>query len=202
MDLRENQSISIVGASGVGKSTLLHIIGSIDSPSSGDLVYKDGELELDIVNSSEAKLNKFRNSKLGFIFQFHHLLPEFSALENVMIPAIIAGGKKKDYENRAFELLKFVGIEHRAKHKPKKMSGGEEQRVAIARAVINSPKILIADEPTGNLDEKNAEIISGLFTKIKNEFGTTIITATHSKEFASMADMQYELKPTGLIRLN
>jgi lipoprotein-releasing system ATP-binding protein len=139
---------------------------------------------------------------LGFIFQFHHLLPEFSALENVMIPAIIAGGKKKDYENRAFELLKFVGIEHRAKHKPKKMSGGEEQRVAIARAVINSPKILIADEPTGNLDEKNAEIISGLFTKIKNEFGTTIITATHSKEFASMADMQYELKPTGLIRLN
>lgn len=201
-ELKENQSISIVGASGVGKSTLLHILGTIDAPTTGSLIYQDDEFELDIVNSSQEKLNKFRNEKLGFIFQFHHLLPEFSALENVMIPSIIANEKKQDYEKKALELLRFVGIEDRANHKPKKMSGGEQQRVAIARAIINNPKIIIADEPTGNLDNKNSDIISNLFLKIKAEFGTTIITATHSKEFASITDIRYELEADGLKQLN
>lgn len=202
LEITENQTISIVGASGVGKSTLLHIIGSIDIPTSGTLFYKDDQLKLDLLNSSESQLNQFRNQKLGFIFQFHHLLPEFNALENVMIPAIIANSKKSDYERRAIELLKFVGIDNRANHKPKKMSGGEQQRVAIARAIINNPRILIADEPTGNLDEKNSKIISELFIKINKEFGTTILTATHSREFAAIAGIQYELRPDGLFKLS
>lgn len=198
----ESKILSIVGASGVGKSTLLHIIGSIDKPSSGKLNYTDDDLDLDIINSNEKQLNKFRNEKLGFIFQFHHLLPEFTALENVMIPALISNRNKKDSENKAKELLDFVGISHRLDHKPKKMSGGEQQRVAIARSIINNPKILIADEPTGNLDEKNSEVIATLFHKINKEFGTTILTATHSKEFAQIADERFELRPTGLFLLS
>ncbi|MFA7326382.1 MAG: ABC transporter ATP-binding protein [Candidatus Kapaibacterium sp.] len=202
LTLESNQIVSIVGASGVGKSTLLHIIGSIDTPTTGSLQYSDDNTELDLLNCNESKLNNFRNSKLGFIFQFHHLLPEFTAIENVMIPAMIANAKKKDYEEKAKELLDFVGISNRASHKPKKMSGGEQQRVAIARAIINDPKILIADEPTGNLDTRNSEIISELFIRINKEFGTTILTATHSKEFALIAPIRYEMKPDGLINLS
>lgn len=201
-EINDQQIISIVGASGVGKSTLLHIVGSIDKPTSGNLNYIDQELELDIVNTNEKQLNKFRNEKLGFIFQFHHLLPEFTAIENVMIPALISKNNKKDAEERAKELLEFVGISHRLNHKPKKMSGGEQQRVAIARSIINNPKILIADEPTGNLDEKNSEIIAKLFTKINKEMGTTILTATHSREFAQIADTRYELKQNGLFSIS
>ena len=202
LTLESNQIVSIVGASGVGKSTLLHIIGSIDTPTTGSLNYSDDNTELDLLNCNESKLNNFRNSKLGFIFQFHHLLPEFTALENVMIPAMIANVKKKDYEAKAKELIEFVGISNRASHKPKKMSGGEQQRVAIARAIINDPKILIADEPTGNLDTRNSEIISELFIRINKEFGTTILTATHSKEFASIAPIRYEMKPDGLTNIS
>lgn len=202
LEMSENEIISIVGASGVGKSTLLHIIGSIDSPSSGTLIYTDEHQKLDLLKCSEAELNQFRNTKIGFIFQFHHLLPEFSAIENVMIPAIIANKKKKEYSEKARMLLEFVGIENRSNHKPHKMSGGEQQRVAIARAIVNDPRILIADEPTGNLDEKNSAVISELFLKINKEFGTTILTATHSKDFASIAEKQYELKSTGLTKIN
>lgn len=202
LTLESNQIVSIVGASGVGKSTLLHIIGSIDSPTTGSLHYKDDETDLDLLNCSESKLNNFRNTRLGFIFQFHHLLPEFTALENVMIPAMIANAKKKDFEAKAKELLQFVGISNRADHKPKKMSGGEQQRVAIARAIINDPKILIADEPTGNLDSRNSEIISELFIRINKEFGTTILTATHSMDFAAIAPIRYEMKPDGLINIS
>lgn len=202
LTLESNQIVSIVGASGVGKSTLLHIIGSIDTPSIGSLHYSDDDTKLDLLNCSESKLNNFRNSKLGFIFQFHHLLPEFTALENVMIPAMIANSKKQDYEAKAKKLLEFVGISNRASHKPKKMSGGEQQRVAIARAIINNPKILIADEPTGNLDSRNSEIISDLFIRINKEFGTTILTATHSKEFAAIAPKRYEMRPDGLINIS
>lgn len=202
LNLESNQIISVVGASGVGKSTLLHIIGSIDTPTSGALHYSDESSNLDLLNCKESQLNSFRNSKLGFIFQFHHLLPEFTALENIMIPAMIANSKKRDIETKANELLKFVGISDRANHKPKKMSGGEQQRVAIARAIINDPKILLADEPTGNLDSRNSEVISELFMKINNEFGTTILSATHSSEFASIAPIRYEMKPNGLFRLN
>lgn len=201
-EINSQQIISIVGASGVGKSTLLHIIGTIDKPTSGKLSYTDENLELDIINSNEKQLNNFRNEKLGFIFQFHHLLPEFTALENVMIPALISKDNKKIAEERAKELLEFVGISHRLDHKPKKMSGGEQQRVAIARSIINNPNILIADEPTGNLDEKNSDIIANLFMKINKEMGTTILTATHSREFAQMADTKYELKQNGLFNLN
>ena len=202
LTLESNQIVSIVGASGVGKSTLLHIIGSIDTPTNGSLHYKDDSTDLDLLNCPESKLNAFRNSKLGFIFQFHHLLPEFNALENVMIPAMIANSKKKVFEAKAKELLQFVGISNRADHKPKKMSGGEQQRVAIARAIINDPRILIADEPTGNLDSKNSEVISDLFIRINKEFGTTILTATHSKEFAAIAPIRYEMKPDGLINIS
>lgn len=202
LTLESNQIVSIVGASGVGKSTLLHIIGSIDTPTTGLLHYKDDNTDLDLLNCPESKLNAFRNSKLGFIFQFHHLLPEFTALENVMIPAMIANSKKKVFEAKAKELLQFVGISNRADHKPKKMSGGEQQRVAIARAIINDPRILIADEPTGNLDSKNSEVISDLFIRINKEFGTTILTATHSKEFAAIAPIRYEMKPDGLINIS
>lgn len=201
-EINSQQIISIVGASGVGKSTLLHIVGTIDKPTSGNLKYKDNDLELNIVNSNEKQLNKFRNEKLGFIFQFHHLLPEFTALENVMIPALISKNNKKVAEERAKELLEFVGISHRLNHKPKKMSGGEQQRVAIARSIINNPNILIADEPTGNLDAKNSDNIANLFIKINKEMGTTILTATHSHEFAQMADTKYELKQNRLISLS
>lgn len=202
LKLESNQIISIVGASGVGKSTLLHIIGSIDKPTSGNLHYKDNDISLDLLNCSENELNNFRNEKLGFIFQFHHLLPEFNALENIMIPAMIANRKKVDYESKANELLKFVGISNRAKHKPKELSGGEQQRVAIARAIINNPMILIADEPTGNLDSRNSDIIYDLFININKEFGTTIVTATHSKDFASIASIRYEMKSDELINIS
>ena len=198
----DKQIISIVGASGVGKSTLLHIIGSIDKPTSGNLAYTDDTLDLDIVSANEKQLNSFRNEKLGFIFQFHHLLPEFTALENVMIPALISNKNRKSTEEKAKELLDFVGISHRLNHKPKKMSGGEQQRVAIARSIINNPRILIADEPTGNLDEKNSETVANLFMKINSELGTTILTATHSREFAEMANIRYELKQTGIVKIN
>lgn len=193
---------SIVGASGSGKSTLLHIVGTIDKPTSGKLNYKDDKVDLDLVSAKPKELNLFRNLKLGFIFQFHHLLPEFTAIENVMIPAKIAGKNDKIAKNKAMELLHFVGLEDRVDHKPKKMSGGEQQRVAIARAIINEPKLLIADEPTGNLDEKNSDIVSDLFHKINDKTGTAILLATHSTKFAAIANKRYELTNKKLNQLS
>ncbi len=191
--ITDGEITSIVGASGSGKSTLLHIVGTIDKPTSGELNYSDGDVNLDLVSASQRELNHFRNSKLGFIFQFHHLLPEFTTIENVMIPAKIAGISDKIAKQKAMELLQFVGLEDRVDHKPKKMSGGEQQRVAIARAIINEPKLLIADEPTGNLDEKNSDIVAEMFSKINEETGTAILLATHSTKFAKIANNRYEL---------
>lgn len=200
--LKEREISSIVGASGSGKSTLLHIVGTIDKPTSGSLIYKDEELDIDLVSASQKLLNSFRNTKLGFIFQFHHLLPEFTAIENVMIPAKIAGVNDKVAKQKAMELLQFVGLENRVDHKPKKMSGGEQQRVAIARAIINEPQLLIADEPTGNLDERNSDLIAEMFTKVNEKTGTAILLATHSSKFASIANIRYELSNKGLAQLN
>lgn len=191
--INDGEITSIVGASGSGKSTLLHIVGTIDKPTSGQLNYSDGEVNLDLISASQKELNQFRNTKLGFIFQFHHLLPEFTAIENVMIPAKIAGTNDKIAKQKAMELLHLVGLEDRVDHKPKKMSGGEQQRVAIARAIINEPTLLIADEPTGNLDERNSDTIAELFNKINEKTGTAILLATHSAKFAKIANNRYEL---------
>ena len=196
--LKSGEITSIVGASGTGKSTLLHIIGTIDKPTKGQLEYSDENSNYNLVTATQKELDYFRNSKLGFIFQFHHLLPEFTALENVMVPAKIAGISNKIAKERALELLNFVGLDKRVDHKPKKMSGGEQQRVAIARSIINEPKLLIADEPTGNLDERNSDLIAELFEKVNQKTDTAILLATHSSKFAAIAGNKFELSSSGL----
>jgi lipoprotein-releasing system ATP-binding protein len=186
VDLRihSGEIVSIVGSSGAGKTTLLQILGTLDSPDSGTL---------EIAGINPFKLNSkelsiFRNRSLGFIFQFHQLLPEFSALENVMIPALIGGKSKKEAEQLALPLLQKLGIEERGKHKPSELSGGEQQRVAVCRALINSPKIIFADEPSGNLDTKNAKELHELFFQLRDEFKQTFVIVTHNEELAQMAD--------------
>jgi lipoprotein-releasing system ATP-binding protein len=180
----EGEIVSIVGPSGAGKSTLLHIIGTLDKPTEGKIYFD--EQEIFKLNSNE--LAKFRNSKIGFIFQFHHLLPEFTALENVCLPAMINGKSLKSAEINAKELLKEVGLGSRFEHKPSELSGGEAQRVAIARALINSPKVVLADEPTGNLDTKNSDEVMNLIFKLREKFKQTFIIVTHNEKFASMTD--------------
>lgn len=186
--------VSIGGASGAGKSTLLHILGTIETAGSGT-VEIDGTRVLEL---SDRELSKFRNKKIGFVFQFHHLLPEFTALENICIPAYIAGMNKKDVEKKALGLLGFMGLEERAGHKPSELSGGEQQRVAIARALINNPSVILADEPSGNLDSKSAQKLHRLFFDLRDQFGHTIVIVTHNKELAEMADRKLWLKD-GLI---
>lgn len=180
----EGEIVSIVGPSGAGKSTLLHIIGTLDKPTEGKIYFD--EQEIFKLNSNE--LAKFRNSKIGFIFQFHHLLPEFTALENVCLPAMINGKSLKSAEITAKELLNEVGLSSRFEHKPSELSGGEAQRVAIARALINSPKVVLADEPTGNLDTKNSDEVMNLIFKLRKKFKQTFIIVTHNEKFASMTD--------------
>lgn len=180
----EGEIVSIVGPSGAGKSTLLHIIGTLDKPTEGKIYFD--EQEIFKLNSNE--LAKFRNSKIGFIFQFHHLLPEFTALENVCLPAMINGKSLKSAEITAKELLNEVGLGSRFEHKPSELSGGEAQRVAIARALINSPKVVLADEPTGNLDTKNSDEVMNLIFKLREKFKQTFIIVTHNEKFASMTD--------------
>ena len=189
VDLRieKGEVVSIVGASGAGKTTLLQILGTLDRPSG------NGITELVINGQSVAALNdkklaKFRNEHIGFIFQFHQLLPEFTAIENVCIPAFIKGHDKTTVEARAKELLDFLGLEHRYDHKPDALSGGEQQRVAVARALMNQPSIILADEPSGNLDSESAENLHQLFFKLRDEFGQTFVIVTHNKELADMAD--------------
>lgn len=185
--IQESEIISIVGASGAGKTTLLQILGTLDKP---DFTAKT---ELIINNTSVKNLNdkglaKFRNTNIGFIFQFHQLLPEFTALENVCIPAFINNTPKADAEKRAKELLAYLGLSDRINHKPNAMSGGEQQRVAVARALINNPKLILADEPSGNLDSESAEQLHKLFFELREEFKQTFVIVTHNQELATMAD--------------
>ena len=190
IDIKKGEVISIVGASGAGKSTLLHILGTLDIPDSGTLEI-DGQ---DVFARSANSLAAFRNSHIGFVFQFHNLLPEFSALENVMIPGLIAKKEESKVRERALELISLLGLKERAMHKPSELSGGEQQRVAVARSLINSPVLVLADEPSGNLDSKNASELHQLFFKLRDQFGQTFVIVTHNQEFASMTDRRLEIK--------
>ncbi len=181
--------ISVIGTSGVGKSTLLNLIGTLDRPTSGTVLY-EGQ---DIFKLTNKELARFRNQELGFIFQFHHLLPEFSALENIMMPALIAGKKKEEARDLAAELLKNVGLEKREKHRPGELSGGEQQRVAVARALVNNPRVILADEPTGNLDRKISEEVHDLLWKLNEKTKQTFIIATHNEELARRSDRVIKL---------
>ena len=180
----------IVGASGAGKSTLLHLLGGLDRPDSGEVIYDNK----DIFKFSEEKLAKFRNINVGFVFQFHHLLPEFSAVENVIIPQMINGTSYKQAAQKSNELLKIVGLTERVDHKPAELSGGEQQRVAVARALANGPKIIFADEPTGNLDSANSEEIHKLIVNLKDNFGMTFVIVTHNSGLVKLADTLYEIR--------
>ena len=185
--INKGEVVSIVGASGAGKTTLLQLLGTLDKPSSKD----QSELiinETNINTLNDKTLAKFRNEHLGFIFQFHQLLPEFTALENVCIPAYIKKTSKADAETKAKELLDFLGLKDRYDHKPNELSGGEQQRVAVARALINSPSVIFADEPSGNLDSESAENLHNLFFKLRDEFGQTFVIVTHNEDLANMAD--------------
>lgn len=186
----EREVVSIVGASGAGKSTLLQILGSLSRPDSGKVII-DGT---DIFSLSSNALADFRNRKIGFVFQFHHLLPEFTALENVMIPALIAGEKASAAKEKASALLEDLGLGHRLTHKPSELSGGEQQRVAIARAVINNPSVILADEPSGNLDSHTKKDIHRLFFDLRDRFGQTVIIVTHDKDLATMSDRMLEMR--------
>ncbi|MBS1684970.1 MAG: ABC transporter ATP-binding protein [Bacteroidetes bacterium] len=190
LQVQKGEVISIVGASGAGKSTLLHIIGTLDKPDSGTVTI-GGE---SISGKKDKALAAFRNAKLGFIFQFHHLLPEFTALENVCIPAFIAGTKTAVAEKRAKELLDLLKLGHRTGHKPNELSGGEQQRVAVARALMNNPAIVMADEPSGNLDSDNARDLHRLFFDLRDQLGQTFIIVTHNEDLAQMADRKIVMK--------
>lgn len=187
---KEKEIISIVGASGAGKSTLLQILGSLSKPDSGKVLIDN----TDIFSLSADKLSDFRNRHIGFVFQFHHLLPEFTALENVMIPALIAKDSSSDAKKRAVEILKSVGLGSRLEHKPSELSGGEQQRVAIARAIINNPSVIFADEPSGNLDSQTKGEIHRLFFDLRDLYGQTIIIVTHDNELAQMSDRILKMK--------
>jgi len=195
LEVKTGEIVCIVGSSGAGKTTLLQILGTLDQADTGEIII-DGD-NLSELNGE--KLAKFRNEKLGFIFQFHQLLPEFTALENVMIPALIGKKNKTESEKRATELLNFLGLGERLEHKPAELSGGEQQRVAVARALMNKPAIIMADEPSGNLDSANAKDLHALFFKLKEELGQTFIIVTHNPELAKMADRCLEMKDGRII---
>ncbi len=180
----KGEIVSIIGSSGAGKSTLLHILGTLDTADAGTIVIN----KIATNNLSGKALSDFRNKHIGFIFQFHHLLPEFTALENVSIPAWIAGTAKKNVEARATELLTLLGLKERLQHKPQQLSGGEQQRIAVARALINNPSIIFADEPTGNLDSANAKELHQIFLQLRAEFNQTFLIVTHNQELANMSD--------------
>lgn len=190
LEVKPHEVVSIVGQSGAGKTTLLQILGTLSTMDSGSLLI-DGE-QVNALNDN--KLSDFRNRKIGFVFQFHHLLPEFSALENVMIPALIARRDAKEVEQEALKLLKMMNLSERTSHKPSALSGGEQQRVAIARALINRPALLLADEPSGNLDSKNRDEIHSLFFRMREELGQTTIIVTHDEGLASMADRKITMR--------
>lgn len=194
LEISKGEIVSIVGASGAGKSTFLHILGTLDKADSGLI-----EMNQSQINSlTESQLSGFRNKNIGFIFQFHHLLPEFTAIENVCIPAFIAKMPKKEAENKAVELLGFLGLKDRIHHKPNELSGGEAQRVAVARALINNPAVVLADEPSGNLDSASAKELHRLFFDLRDKLQQTFVIVTHNEELANMADRKLTMKD-GLI---
>ena len=194
LHIDRSEVVSIVGPSGAGKTTLLQIIGTLDRPDSGT-VCVDG---IDVTSLSQKKLSDFRNQHLGFVFQFHQLLPEFTALENIMIPTYIAGTSQKQAKQRAKELLDFMGLADRATHKPNELSGGEKQRVAVARALVNNPAVILADEPSGSLDTKNKEELHQLFFDLRDKFGQTFVIVTHDEALSSITDRNIHLRD-GLI---
>jgi len=194
LDVQRGEIVTIVGASGAGKSSLLNILGTLDRPDSGQLYIND--IELSKLNNKN--LSDFRNRKIGFIFQFHHLLAEFTAIENVCIPAFIAGVSKSEAEKKAKELLVLLGLGERMSHKPNELSGGEQQRVAVARALINNPALIFADEPSGNLDSVNALELHELFIKLRKEFNQTFVIVTHNEDLANLSDRTVMMKD-GLI---
>jgi len=196
LHIAKGEVVSIVGPSGAGKTTLLQIIGTLDRPDSGS-VCVDG---IDTTTLSRKKLSDFRNRQLGFVFQFHQLLPEFTAIENIMIPAYIAGRSKKEAKNRAEELLDFMGLSDRARHKPNELSGGEKQRVAVARALVNNPKVILADEPSGSLDTKNKQELHQLFFDLRDQFGQTFVIVTHDEQLATLTDRTIHMRD-GLLEI-
>lgn len=190
LTIEEKQVVSIVGPSGAGKTTLLQIMGTLDKADSGQIII-NGQ---DISGLNQKKLSQFRNKHLGFVFQFHQLLPEFTALENIMIPAFIGGMGKKEAEERARELLQFMGLENRSTHKPNELSGGEKQRVAVARALVNHPDVIMADEPSGSLDSRNKEELHKLFFDLRDQYGQTFIIVTHDESLAALTDRTIHMK--------
>lgn len=189
LEIAEKKLVSIVGPSGAGKTTFLQILGTLSKPDCGKVIING----VDITSLNQVALAKFRNSQLGFVFQFHHLLPEFTALENVCLPAFIAGTRKSDAEKRAKELLGFLGLADRLTHKPTELSGGEQQRVAVARALINNPSVIFADEPSGNLDTANKQELHKLFFQLRDQFGVTIVVVTHDNELANSSDIVFSM---------
>ncbi len=192
LSIKKGEIVAIVGPSGAGKTTLLQILGTLDKPSKNDAT-KIHINDLNILELNQKELAKFRNQHIGFIFQFHQLLPEFTALENVCIPAFIAQKNKNETEIKAKELLDFLGLKDRFYHKPNELSGGEQQRVAVARALINNPQVIFADEPSGNLDTDSAEHLHQLFFKLRDKYGQTFVIVTHNQELANMADRKIEM---------
>ncbi len=190
MNIKKSEIVSIVGPSGAGKSTFLQILGTLSRPDSGSVRYND----MEVSDFNEIALSRFRNKNIGFVFQFHHLLPEFTALENVCIPSFIARNSKKQTETKAKELLNYLNLGNRLDHKPSELSGGEQQRVAVARALINEPEVLLADEPSGNLDTKSKRELHELFFYLREKFEQTVIIVTHNEELAHMSDRMLTLK--------
>lgn len=190
LHIQKGQIVSIVGPSGAGKTTLLQIIGTLDKPNSGSIIVNG----IDISTLNAKKISDFRNQHIGFVFQFHQLLPEFTALENIMIPAYIAGKSNKEAKSRALELLEFMGLSDRVSHKPNELSGGEKQRVAVARALVNNPAVILADEPSGSLDSKNKAELHQLFFDLRDKFGQTFVIVTHDEELAKITDRTIHLK--------
>lgn len=195
ININKGEIISIVGASGAGKTTLLHIIGTLDRADSGTVEINN----INISSLNDKKLADFRNKNIGFVFQFHHLLPEFTALENVCIPAFISGRTRSETEEKAIELLTFLGLKDRIQHKPGELSGGEQQRVAVARALINNPSVVLADEPSGNLDSSTAKELHELFFTLRKKFNQTFVIVTHNEELANMADRKLVMKDGNII---